>query len=233
MDTSAGLDAPHRVPGPSRRLPSTTRWPAPVAAVSLLLFLAVLVAVQARWAPLLSVDDAARDLTDRVSYRAPLLVDALRTVSRLGTSAAYAALLAVLAAVLVRRGRARTAVWSALTVLGGALLNTAVKSVVHRTRPVLVHPVAHATFSSFPSGHAQGVVVATGVLLVVLRAGRAHHRRAAEVVVAVVWVLLMGASRVGLGVHFLSDVVAGYLLGAAWLSAAVLVGGRWGGVRTR
>ena len=190
-------------------------------------FLLVLVLVQDRWSPLVRLDDGVRDGLHRlvVSHRG--LVRPLQVVSALGTSGAYLLLFGALAVGLLRRGRRRLAVFTVVTVAGGSLLNTAVKSVVDRARPVLPDPVAHASYSSFPSGHAQGVVVATGVLLLVLLPAVPRARRPVAGGLAVLWALLMGFSRVALGVHYLSDVVAGYVLGAAWLAACTAAFSAW------
>jgi undecaprenyl-diphosphatase len=74
---------------------------------------------------------------------------------------------------------------------------------------------------SFPSGHAQSATVAASVLVLVflpaLR-GRRRRRRLA-VAAAAAWVIVVAFSRVGLGVHYVSDVLAGAVLGAAWVAA--------------
>jgi len=181
-------------------------------------FLVLMALVHEGWPPLVHLDGAARDGRHRVALASPGFVLAMRTVSTLGTSGVYVVVGAVLVWHLLRVGLPRRAVFVAVTGVGGSLLNTSVKALVDRARPVLDDPVAHAAYSSFPSGHAQGVVVAAGVLLVVLPALR---RRVA--LPAVVWVLLMGFSRVALGVHYVSDVLAGYLLAVAWLAACVAV----------
>jgi membrane-associated phospholipid phosphatase len=88
-------------------------------------------------------------------------------------------------------------------------------------------PVAHANGLSFPSGHAQSAMVAACVLLLVFLPALRGAARAAAVVVAAVAVLAIGFSRVALGVHFASDVVAGYVLGAAWVAALTALFTAW------
>ena len=72
---------------------------------------------------------------------------------------------------------------------------------------------------SFPSGHAQNAVVAWGVLLLVFLPVLRGRWRVVAVIAAVAVVLAIGFARVALSVHFVSDVLAGYALGAAWLAA--------------
>lgn len=176
-------------------------------------FAVLLLLVEAHWTPLRSLDHAVADRLHAVALRSAAWVLAMKAVSALGTSGAYLLCFAPVVTWLVRRRQVRRAVFVVVTVAGGSLLNSAVKRAVGRPRPAFAHPVAHAGFTSFPSGHAQGVVVACVVLLTVLPlGGRRWARR-----VAAGWVLLVGFSRLALGVHYLSDVVAGYALGLTWV----------------
>lgn len=187
------------------------------AALAVLLaaaFLVLLVLVQHGWSPLARIDGSAQDRLHAVAVGSPWFVRGMKAVSSLGTISVYAVAGALLAGHLLHRGRARAAVFVVVTVLGGSLLNTSVKAAVDRARPLLADPVASAGHSAFPSGHAQGVAVAATVLLLVLWPA---PRRA--VLLAVGWALLMGFSRVALGVHYVTDVLGGYLLGLAWVAA--------------
>jgi membrane-associated phospholipid phosphatase len=118
---------------------------------------------------------------------------------------------------LVRRGAARLAWWVVLTITLGGMLGAVLKLLVGRGRPDLLDPVAQATGYSFPSGHALNSALGAGVFLLVLlpfTSGRPGRRIALWTVVVVV-PLVTGVCRVGLGVHWTSDVVAGWLLGVA------------------
>jgi membrane-associated phospholipid phosphatase len=181
----------------------------------------LLLMVVSRWPPLLRIDDGARDALHEVAVRDSALVTAMKLISAVGSARVYVPLFALLAAWLAWRGLGRLAVFVVVTMLGSWLLNSLVKLAVDRARPVLPDPVAHAGGMSFPSGHAQSATVAAAVLLLVflpaLR-GRPGRRRIA-VAAALVWVVVVAFSRVGLGVHYVSDVLAGAVLGAAWVSA--------------
>jgi len=115
----------------------------------------------------------------------------------------------------------RLALFVVVTAAGSVVLNALVKESVHRLRPVLADPVAHAQGLSFPSGHAQSAIVGYSLLLLVYLPGLSGAWRRVAVAGAVLMVLAIGFSRVALGVHYVSDVWAGYVLGAAWLAAMV------------
>ena len=98
-------------------------------------------------------------------------------------------------------------------------MNVVVKTAVHRLRPVLSDPVAHAQGLSFPSAHAQAAVVGYALLLLVFLPILQGVWRTGAVTFALVAVLAIGFSRIALGVHYLSDVIGGFVLGAAWVMA--------------
>jgi undecaprenyl-diphosphatase len=93
---------------------------------------------------------------------------------------------------------------------------------------MLEDPLARAGGLSFPSGHAFGVIVGCGVLLLLVTPLlRGRLARAAAWAAGIVVVAVVGFSRVGLGVHFPTDVVAGYVLGLAWLAGTAAVFEMW------
>lgn len=112
------------------------------------------------------------------------------------------------------------AVWALGTMAAGWGLAAVVKLAVRRTRPVVEDPFAVHSGYSFPSGHAtNNAIVATVVVLLLGPALRAAARRAL-VATAALWVLVTCADRILLGAHFLSDVVAGVLLGCGFCAAS-------------
>jgi undecaprenyl-diphosphatase len=122
--------------------------------------------------------------------------------------------------VLVMRRRFAEAVLVTVVVAGGHSLGTLLKNLLIRQRP----PATQALISppgtyAFPSGHALAAVLLYGVLAFLLaRAVRTRRARVAVVAGAVVLIGLVGLSRVYLGVHWPSDVVAAWILGGAWLA---------------
>lgn len=125
-------------------------------------------------------------------------------------------------------GRRAGAAWFLLaSVAGGQVLSTLLKSSIDRPRPDLVPHVAETFTPSFPSGHAMLSAVTyltLGALLARVLPGRGL--KAYAMGVAIVLTLLIGVSRIYLGVHWPSDVLAGWCAGAAWASLCWL-GARW------
>jgi undecaprenyl-diphosphatase len=189
---------------------------------ALLLFL-----VQDKWRPLLRVDDGARDSLHDVARHHEAFVAVMRALSTIGSAPVYIVVFTLVTAWLVWRRLPRLAAFVAVTVIGSSLLNAIVKTAVDRARPVLPDPVAHANGMSFPSGHAQSAMVAFSVLLLVFLPALRGAWRWVAVTVAVLMVAGIGFSRVALGVHFVSDVLAGYVLGAAWVAAMTAAFGAW------
>jgi len=183
-------------------------------------FSALWLLVQGSWSPLASLDgDVAADLNDVVSGN-PQLLDVLRTLTDLGGTGTAVLVLALAATFLLIRRQQRLATFVVATGLGLAVLVPATKALADRARPIVADPVVtQPENASFPSGHAMTSLVTWGVL--VLLALPAVRRRARPwlVLAGVVVVVAVGFTRLALGVHFLSDVLAGRALGAAWLVA--------------
>jgi undecaprenyl-diphosphatase len=188
----------------------------------LLLFL-----VQDKWDPLLDVDDGARDDMHSLAVGHPWLVTLLKGLSLVGSVWGYAPLFAAVAVWLFWRGLPRLALFVAVTVAASPLINALAKLAVARARPVLPDPVAHANGKSFPSGHAQSSVVCVSVLLLVFLPALSRRGRRVAIGLAVLWVLAIGFARVTLGVHYVSDVLAGYVLGGAWVAAMAAAFNAW------
>ena len=126
----------------------------------------------------------------------------------------------------VWRGRNhwRTAAGWAFVMLAGALLIFGAKELFQRARPPLDwrDPVAMETNPSFPSGHAMGATMGFGFLGYALCLGQnCRRRRFAIALLLGALVVGIGVSRIYLRAHWLSDVVAGFALGLAWLSLCI------------
>jgi undecaprenyl-diphosphatase len=133
---------------------------------------------------------------------------------------------AVVAAVLLlwRARRPKIAVFVLLAVFGTVGLYDIVKPSVGRSRPVVTQPLLHAYGASFPSGHAMTSMAA--MVLAVMGVRAVTSRRVLLVVAASAAALIaaaVAASRLLLAVHYLSDVLGGWLLTAAWLLLLVAV----------
>jgi membrane protein DedA with SNARE-associated domain len=145
-----------------------------------------------------------------------LIITALGSVEIIG-------LVGVIVAVIlgVRRRWLSLGTWLA-ALAGGAVLNQLLKALFARPRPYFEYPLALETSYSFPSGHATMSLVLYGMLayfaVLNLRTWRA---RTAVVFGITLLVLLIGFSRMYLGVHYFSDVVAGFASAGVWLSAVI------------
>lgn len=191
-------------------------------------FTVLLLMVRSEWAPLHRIDTAASGGLHRYAVNHPSFVTAMKVISDAGSSLAWTAIFLVVAGWLFWRRRPRLAIFVIVTMVTSSLINNLVKAAVDRARPVLPDPVAVARGFSFPSGHSQSAVVGYS-LLVLIFLPLLHRRwlRIGAVTAAIVLTLAIGFSRVALGVHFVSDVLAGFVLGAAWVAAMTAVFNIW------
>jgi undecaprenyl-diphosphatase len=138
-------------------------------------------------------------------------------ITALGGYTVLTLLVAGVAIYLVSVGKRATAVLVIGAVASGTVVSVLLKLGFDRPRPDLVAQLAHTQSSSFPSGHAMLAAVTYLTLGVLL--ARAHGRKRTKIFVmsfAIGLTLLIGMSRVYLGVHWPTDVLAGWALGAAW-----------------
>jgi undecaprenyl-diphosphatase len=190
-------------------------------------FTLLLVTVLASWEPLRALDTGvAQRLNDLVSAR-PVLVTVLGALTELGGSPASWLIVTVLTVWLLIRRLPRLALFVAVTGAGAAVLSPAVKELVGRARPVVEVEVATTPGRSFPSGHVLGSTVAYGLLLLVFLPAARRRARAALIGSAAAVLVVIGFTRVALGVHYVSDVLAGWALGAAWLGVTAAAFRRW------
>ena len=155
-----------------------------------------------------------------VAQRQPWLTDAMLALSELHRTAGVLGATALVAGWLLWRQR-RSEALGLLVVPTGMLLNVGLKHVFQRARPVLDEPLVQLATYSFPSGHAVASTVLYAALATLALARlRRPAARVAACGLAAAMVLLVCFSRVYLGAHFLSDVVAGVAVGTAWTLAA-------------
>jgi len=190
-------------------------------------FALLLLLVVDHWAPLQRLDLRMDDNLNAFAFHHSTYVSLLRAVTNIGSPATFELLSVPVAVLLLVRRQPRLAVWLLVTVFGGELLSQLVKQAVGRKRPLPLHPVAHALSASFPSGHALGSVVGVGAVLLVGLPYARPSLRPPLIALGALMVVAIGFSRLGLGVHYLSDVLGGYVLGAAWLMATTAAFSAW------
>jgi undecaprenyl-diphosphatase len=156
-------------------------------------------------------------------HATPLLTSAMLTFSFLGSTAWVTAFGLLVACACFYFRRPRIAGFLAITMAGVGTLDYVLKLAFHRPRPIAFYGTSPASYS-FPSGHALGSFCFYGVLAAVL-AGRASGRKLKFFIwlTAALLVGMIGLSRIYLGVHYPSDVIAGYLAGAVWVTAVTIV----------
>lgn len=186
-------------------------------ALAALLFGLLLIAVRVRWVPLESVDRGVAESLNAVVAPRSFLVTLMGGISRAGSFGVLFWLVAIGATLTLVRRQYKLAAFLIVTGAGGLILDPTLKMAVGRLRPVVEQPVAHGGGNSFPSGHSlNSLVCYTALLLVFLPALRRRWRHPVTFAVGAI-VLLIGFSRLALGVHFLSDVLGGWSLGIAWV----------------
>lgn len=192
------------------------------AGIGCALLAAVLTAlVVAGWRPLLSYDDqVARDLHGHAVAR-PGVTHAMRILTDwLWDPWTMRALAAVACVGLWWRGRRERALRVALAVLAASAVQQGLKALLDRARPVWPDPVDSAQYAAYPSGHALSATVVCGLLLWLLPRTAPRWAVRSAWTAAAVSVLGVGFTRIYLGVHWLSDVLAGWLLGVVLVALA-------------
>jgi undecaprenyl-diphosphatase len=147
----------------------------------------------------------------------PWLTAAMLDMTALGGVSVLTLLTVVIAVYLLVARKAATAAFVVGAVAGGALVSVALKEVFVRPRPDLVGHLVTVDTTSFPSGHAMNsavVFLTLGTLLA--RTRKESEVRIYLITVSILLTLAVGLSRVYLGVHWPSDVLAGWCVGAAW-----------------
>jgi len=159
-----------------------------------------------------------------IAHRTGWLTSTLQVLTWLGSTAVI--IPAGLAAGLyffIRRRDWRPLALLTAAVAGAVGLYDIVKALVGRPRPPAAIWIGHYTGAAFPSGHATQSAAFYAMLAIVLGAGLSFRRRAILWGAAALVVLVVGASRIYLGAHGLTDVLAGYALGATWVAIVVVV----------
>lgn len=160
-------------------------------------------------------------------HREAWLTTSLRALTHIGDVYFLLGLVLVVGAWVWRRSRSWVPLATMLTTLGGAVvLYTVVRPLVGRPRPEFGPAVMEISGFAFPSGHATQAVAVYGVLaFLISKQLRSWPRAVAIWTVATLLALLIGFSRLYLGVNWISDVLGGFALGGLWLVAVLATTG--------
>ena len=147
----------------------------------------------------------------------------LTTLARVATtfgSVGFVTAASVVGLLLLRRARAWDRLLAfALTMLGGSALNIILKHLFHRQRPVLENPLVTLSSFGFPSGHTMGATLLYGFLaLLAAHSLKTWRERVFVSIAAGLMIAAVGLSRIYLGAHYLTDVLAAIAAAAAWLA---------------
>ena len=154
----------------------------------------------------------------------PWITSTLLDLTALGGPTVISLIVIAIVGFLLLQGRYRTSVFIVLTAASGEVLNFAMKGIFFRPRPTIVPHLREAFSSSFPSGHAmQSAIIYLTLGAVLMRVAERRLTKIYIWTVAAGLTFLVGLSRVYLGVHYPTDVLAGWIVGLFWASACWLV----------
>jgi undecaprenyl-diphosphatase len=164
-----------------------------------------------------SADDPSRPIGPR------WVESALRDITAIGGPTVLGLVVFSIAGFLALQTRYRTALFILTTAVSGELIGYGMKSVFMRQRPSFVPHLREAFSSSFPSGHAmQSAIVYLTLGAILMRIAEGHLTKTFCFGMALLLTFLVGVSRVYLGVHYPTDVLAGWIVGLFWASVCWL-----------
>jgi undecaprenyl-diphosphatase len=212
-----------------------TRTAAVCAALCAALCLVVLAmlgaGVRTAFGPQLRLDAVVTDALYVGDHRSAALDWLLEVLTAPGSSWFRFVVFLPVLVLLLRRRAWWTALWVAVTIVGIGPLTTLLKETVGRVRPGYAQGGARLDTLSFPSGHSSGIATLVAVALILAWPLMSARARRWSLVAGAVLVLVVGLTRMWLGVHYPSDVLGGWSLGIAWTLLTALVFGALSGGR--
>ncbi|MFI7680736.1 phosphatase PAP2 family protein [Actinophytocola sp. NPDC049390] len=194
-----------------------TRSRQAVAVVVLGLAAIVLTEAVVHHRALAELDGPFRDWV--IDHRGGFWTEVMVNASRFGSTPSLIVIVLFTGAWLVWKDRKADSLLVVLGSAGGLALGPVLKAIVERPRPALTDHVVFVSSWSYPSGHSLNSMVVFGLLTVLaVRERPGAVRRTALTAVGTFLVVVVGVSRVYLGVHWPSDVLAGWLIGVLWLT---------------
>ena len=158
------------------------------------------------------------------AHNSPTVTFCLMILTNLHDPISISVMVALIAFYLISKKRWYAVLAVLLVVPGGMLLNLLMKQAFQRARPIFEQPLVMLTTYSFPSGHVVATTVFYGVLAYLLISHSSSFRRTTcFLLIAFAMVGLVAFSRIYLGAHFLSDVIAAFLEATAWLAISLTI----------
>ncbi|MBI1862533.1 phosphatase PAP2 family protein [Candidatus Microgenomates bacterium] len=156
------------------------------------------------------------------AWRSPIVTEIMKAITLFGGTGLLASALVVAMVLSAYRRNKRSIVFMGMF-LSGAALNIALKDLFHRPRPTLM-PLVHEGTYSFPSGHAMNSFIFYMALALLFYQYTRDKTLGVVMTMGMgIWVFLIGLSRVYLGAHYPSDVIAGYFAGLWWLVTILII----------
>jgi len=215
-------------PDGASRFPQRAALIAAIACAAVVVVLGLGVAT--RFGPQLRLDAAVSRALYAGDSRSAVVNDLLQVLTAPGLTVFRVVVLLPVVVWLVVRRFWWTAAWVLTAIVLVAPLTTAVKELVGRVRPGFANGGARLESLSFPSGHSSGSATLVTVVLVLVWPLLGRTGRRVCLALGIALAVLVGLTRMWLGVHFLSDVLGGWALGVAWtLALAVAFGALPGG----
>jgi undecaprenyl-diphosphatase len=175
---------------------------------------------------------ALRSPTDPAKPIGPAWIEnALLDLTAIGGPTVLGLVTLAVVGFMVLQTRYRTALFVLLTAASGELLDFGMKQLFQRPRPTIVPHLRDAFSTSFPSGHAmESAIVYLTLGAILMRVAESRLTKIYIISVAVLLTMLVGVSRVYLGVHYPTDVIGGWIVGFMWASVCWLVSQRFEGI---
>ena len=189
-----------------------------VASLSILLFLFIWLNLES-----LSSQNFEHQVSNLVqSFRNDKLTSYMKFVTQVGDLYGYIAIILILGFFLLLKRRFNLVIQIVLVVVSSALLNLVLKSLINRPRPY-GEALVKVNFHSFPSGHAMSAIVFYGLMIYFLFELKSFNLKVLLSMICVLMIFFIGVSRIYLGVHYPTDVVAGYLGGLSSLCIGLML----------
>lgn len=161
------------------------------------------------------------------SYRSPAMTNIMIPITELGSQWAYLVLIPVITAILYYTGKNwRVSYQAFFVLLSTFLLNLGIKHLISRPRPEIGNRLVEISDGSFsyPSGHSMCAMAFYGFnIYLIFKLVKRPWLRYTLIISQLLLILLIGASRVYLGVHYPTDVIAGFAAGFVWLALCIVI----------